>query len=77
MMIPGSGSDVFAFASGLGGSTIISGFVEGRDYIALQGYQPGTLPSAAFVRGNIQLTLSDNTRITVLGLNHLATADFL
>jgi hypothetical protein len=68
----GSGADFFDVTAGAaGGDDLIAGFKVGTDQIRLFGYNlAATQQSAA--GGNITLTLSDNTRITLLGISQLA-----
>ena len=64
----GSGHDVFAFVNGhAGGTEEITGFNPG-DNLAVSGYSVG--PVEHVVGGNDQMTLSDGTVITLVGLGH-------
>ena len=64
----GSGSDVFAFVAGhAGGTEVITGF-NAKDQLAFEGFTKG--PAEQVVGGNDEMTLSDGTVITFLGLTH-------
>ena len=64
----GSGSDVFGFVKGhAGGAEVITGF-NAKDTLAFGGYAQG--PTEQVVGGNDEMTLSDGTLITFIGLSH-------
>jgi Ca2+-binding RTX toxin-like protein len=69
----GTGTDLYTFINGqAGGIDMISGFKVGQDQVQLFGYDTTTV-QPVFTGGNAVLTLSDNTRITLVGVTHLAT----
>ena len=81
-VVAGAGQDVFAFARGrAGGAQSIIGFKAGTDVVSLQGYGAGEASSAAAsatvtpatptTAVSTTITLSDNSRITFLGLGSL------
>ncbi len=64
----GSGTDLYHVTAGTaGGSYVISGFKIGTDQIRLFNYG-NTAPQQVAAGGNLTLTLSDNTRITLLNV---------
>ena len=80
-VIAGSGKDIFAFTNGQsGGTETIIGFKPGTDELSVQGYAPGEiardLASATTSAANTTLTLSDNTRITLMGVSSANTSLF-
>ena len=76
----GTGHDVFTFIQGeAGGSSLIENFTS-LDKIKLVGYGPdaarNALQSQTAANGAVSITLSDNTTITLLGVNRLTSANF-
>ena len=71
----GSGSAMFDFVAGIGGSATITGFDASRDQLGLFGYGDGeaasALGDASVTGGNTTLSLSDGTRITLVGVTGL------
>jgi hypothetical protein len=68
----GSGTDLYdVTAATAGGSYVISGFKVGTDQIRLFNYG-NEAPQQTAAGGNLTLTLSDNTRITLLDVTQLA-----
>jgi Ca2+-binding RTX toxin-like protein len=78
-MTGGLGTDTFTFQQGLAGTVTISDFMTG-DTVQLQGYGPNeaqdALANAKISGGSTTLTLSDNTKITFVGVTNLTTKDF-
>jgi len=79
-VIAGQAQDIFAFTSGhSGGTETVIGFKIGTDELSLQGYADGEmgrdLASAAISKDatsglvSTTLTLSDNTKITLMGVS--------
>jgi hypothetical protein len=69
-MAGGTGADLFSFTNGLGGGQdVITGFNAARDQIQLHGYGGYT---AALVNGSEVLTLSDGTRLELVGIGSLS-----
>jgi Ca2+-binding RTX toxin-like protein len=80
-MLGGSGHDVFLFVRGIvGGTDLVENFTS-SDKIKLQGYGPhavqDALSSQTFAGGSATITLSDNTRVTFLGVSELTRNDFI
>ncbi|HEY0419677.1 MAG TPA: hypothetical protein VGC80_09180, partial [Acetobacteraceae bacterium] len=77
----GGGHDLLVVEAGRLGTTTIAGWQAGQDAIALSGYDPGAaaaaLAGAAPSGGDLNLTLSDGTRITFLGTGSLSLASFV
>jgi Ca2+-binding RTX toxin-like protein len=76
----GTGHDVFTFIQGqAGGSEFIANFTS-LDKIKLLGYGPDAekqaLQSQTVSNGSVSITLSDNTKVTLLGVNQLTDANF-
>jgi len=76
----GPGKDVYAFIKGAsGGHDIIWGF-DSNDEIVLEGYGKGAvkaaLSSQVQVSGGVQITLTDSTTVTFMGLSQLSKSDF-
>ena len=73
----GQGTDLFTAVAGSGGGNdVISGVKVGTDSIALFGYDT----SAVLTQnggGNTVLSLSDGTRITLLGVQHLSSGSII
>jgi Ca2+-binding RTX toxin-like protein len=68
----GSGSDVFAFIAGhANGTEVIIGF-NGKDNLAFAGYAytPTNLPTETVTALGDTLTLSDGTKIVLVGIDH-------
>jgi Ca2+-binding RTX toxin-like protein len=87
-MAAGTGPDVFAFAaSHAGGTDVIEGFKVGVDQVALSGYDPGNVGTAAqqaladaaanSAGGSTFVTLSDHTTIVFAGTTQLAANSFV
>jgi Ca2+-binding RTX toxin-like protein len=82
-MLGGTSADLYGFVSGLGGGTDeIANFDAGKgDRLTLQGYGSNAVTTAlsgAQVTGsNTMLTLADNTRIELLGVSNLTSANFV
>jgi Ca2+-binding RTX toxin-like protein len=79
-MTAGLGSDVFQFVSGTaGGTDLIAGFTS-TDKLHLQGYGAGAIQDAlgtqAVSAGSVTITLSDNTQVTLSGVDHLTRNNF-
>lgn len=77
----GAGPDVFAFTRGrAGGSSLVSGFDLKQDRITLQGYGAaelqGALGGAKSDAAGTTITLSDNTRVTFVGVGGLGASAF-
>jgi Ca2+-binding RTX toxin-like protein len=77
----GASSNLFAFVkSNPGGSQVINGFISGVDQIGLEGFKGNevthALKSQTVVDGNDTVTLSDNTKITFVGVRSLSESDF-
>jgi len=77
----GASSNLFAFVkSNPGGSEVINGFISGVDQIGLEGFKGNevnhALKSQTVVNGNDTITLSDNTKITFVGVQNLSESDF-
>ncbi len=67
----GAGTDLFDFAQGSGGGTmVIADFAGGRDRIELFGYDAAAVRQQA-AAGATSLSLSDGTTISFPGLTHL------
>ena len=67
----GSGTDAFTFINGLaGGSMVINNFNTATDSIVLDGYAANSA-SVATAGGSTTVTLSDNTKIELIGVTHL------
>ena len=71
----GSGSAMFDFVAGIGGSVTITGFDASRDQLGLFGYgneeAANALGGASVAGGNTTLSLSDGTRIILVGVTGL------
>lgn len=77
----GAGFSLFAVNKGTaGGTATISGFKPGTDQISLKGFDAGeaarALSAAKAVSGGTMLTLSDGTRMTFVGIEHLSATSF-
>jgi plastocyanin len=77
----GSGVGLLAFFDGIaGGSTTVSGFTAGKDFLTLQGYAAGAAQAALqgekIAGGNTTISLSDGTQIVLVGVNGLSAASF-
>jgi Ca2+-binding RTX toxin-like protein len=74
-MTGGAGNDMFAFFNGSAGNTTITDFTVGQDQLSLVGYSPLAVQISLGAQensgGSTQLTLSDNTKITLVGVGHL------
>jgi len=69
-IIGGSGKDTYSFLSGhAGGSEVISNFKPG-DQLLFGGYGPNPLASEVVTGGSDHITLTDGTKIELLGLDH-------
>lgn len=75
LMVAGSGADLFAFTRGSASNATISGFSSGADEILLQGFAATSPPSTSVSGGNLVVSLSDGTRITLVGISHLNPGD--
>ncbi len=76
-VIGGSGTDLYDVTAGTaGGSYVISGFKVGTDQIRLFNYG-NEAPQQSAAGGNLTLTLSDNTRITLLNLAQLGNTSVI
>ena len=70
----GGGADTFAFSNGLGGTSanvLIADFTVGTDRLALVGFGTNVssiLNTAVTTGGNTSLTLTDGTRVTLVGV---------
>lgn len=73
-MVGGAGHDVFRFINDVsnqqagGNTTVLNGFVQGRDHIDLRGYAdttPAILAAAGHASGGTVLHLQDGTTVTV------------
>jgi hypothetical protein len=77
----GSGPDIYGFANGAGGTEVIDNFRTGTDVLQLLGYTAGTAATAVAGQvdagGNTTVTLTDNTRITLLGVASIGGASFV
>lgn len=78
----GLGQDMFVFNNGqAGGRELINAFVSGQDTIDLQGYGKHAIDKALDsqqVKGNTDtITLSDNTKVTFVGVTNLTASDFI
>jgi Ca2+-binding RTX toxin-like protein len=78
----GTGNDLFVFTDGqAGGTDTIQGFVTAYDKIDLQGYGNNevekALKSQKVVGGTDTITLSDNTKISFVGVGQLTATDFV
>jgi acyl-coenzyme A thioesterase PaaI-like protein len=68
----GSGTDVYYVANGkAGGTDVINGFKVGTDQLRLFGY-PSANATPTFSGGNAVFSLSDGTKITLVGVTSLA-----
>jgi hypothetical protein len=81
-IVAGSLHDLIGFANGAaGGANTIQDFLPGRDHIGLSGYGLGVvasvLQSESTTAGGTTATLPDGTSITVAGVNHLTSSDFI
>lgn len=66
-LVAGSGAEMLRFVAGAGGgSDIISGFNAALDTIAFTGFAGPAVLSQSVSAGSLQVTLTDNTRITFL-----------
>ena len=69
----GSGSDLFSFVNGDGGSQAMIANFTSKDEVLLSGYGASAantaLQNASTSGGNTTLTLSDNTQITFVGVS--------
>jgi hypothetical protein len=77
----GGPSEIYGFTSAAGGgSTVIENFNPTQDQIALWNYSSSVLNAAlagqTTAGGNTTVTLSDNTRITFLGVQHVSSSSF-
>ncbi len=77
----GSASNLFVFTkSNPGGTEVIQGFISGLDQIGLEGFKGNevahALKSQKVVDGNDTITLSDNTKVTFVGVTSLSESDF-
>ncbi|AHJ66091.1 Peptidase S8 family protein [Granulibacter bethesdensis CGDNIH4] len=75
-------TDLFLFANGLaGGNVTINNFQIGKDFIQLSGYGSNgiqtALDNAAHSESGLSMTLSDNTRITLTGIDTLDSDSFM
>jgi hypothetical protein len=67
----GSGANLYDVTAGTaGGADVITGFKPGTDQLRLFGYDPATVQQSV-AGGNLTLTLSDSTRITLVGITQL------
>ncbi len=78
----GVGKNLFLFAKGqAGGKDTITGFVQGRDHLDLQGYGKNAiadaLKSQVVANGSDTITLSDHTTITFANIKTLSASDFI
>jgi Ca2+-binding RTX toxin-like protein len=78
----GSGAETFRFVDGsAGGSTEISNFIVGKDFVDLDGYGPNAaanaLKNVTVSHGSLTMTLADHTTITFEGITHLTTSSFV
>jgi Ca2+-binding RTX toxin-like protein len=81
-MFDGGAQEVFAFFNGMsGGADAIGSFVQGRDYIALEGYgsdaDANALATAVVSNGSTTLSLPDGTTITILGVSDLGASSLV
>ncbi len=73
----GGGADAFDFVAGkAGGDLTVAGFRVGVDSIDLQGYTGSGIASERVVSGALQVVLSDNSHITLLGITSTGTSLF-
>lgn len=67
----GSGADTFTFMNGLaGGTMVINNFDTTADSIMLSGYAPNSA-NISTAGGSTMITLSDNTKIELMGVTNL------
>jgi len=70
-VIGGAGADLYDVTAGsAGGANVIDGFKPGTDQLRLFGYDASTVRQSVS-GGGLTLTLSDSTRITLVGITQL------
>jgi Ca2+-binding RTX toxin-like protein len=74
----GASSNLYEFSTtAAGGMHDIYNFTSGRDHLHLAGYDSAAaLSSAQVANGNTTITLSDHTKIVLVGFTHLTGSDF-
>lgn len=73
----GTGTDLYSFINGkAGGSAVVSGFKVGTDRINLYNYDLSTVGTAT-VGGNTTVSLSDGTKLTLLGVTNLGNTSIV
>ncbi len=71
-VVAGTGQEVFELLNGqAGGSLTISDFTAGSDTINLQGYTGTGIQSEQVFGGSTSIMLTDNTKITLVGVTNL------
>ncbi|MGI4801057.1 MAG: hypothetical protein ACRYG8_44940, partial [Janthinobacterium lividum] len=73
----GGGAELIEFTAGTisGGSDVISGFRVGTDHLELTGYSAS--PTLTTASGNSILSLSDGTKVTLVGVTAATTESIL
>ena len=81
MVYGGAGADLYGFANGTHGTEVVSGFRPGTDRLQLLGFAASTAATAVAGQidagGSTTLVLTDNTRVTLLGVASVGGASFV
>jgi hypothetical protein len=68
----GTKADTYSFVAGHeGGTDIITGYRAGVDQLSFTGYTGSAIASQAVSNGSLNIVLTDNTHVTLVGVTHL------